>query len=47
MVSNLVATYKALGGGWQLREGDNWVRPEVIDTMQERTDWGEILASPD
>jgi len=47
VVSNLVATYKALGGGWQLREGDNWVRPEVIDTMEERTDWGEVLTSPE
>jgi len=47
VVSNLVATYKALGGGWQLREGDNFVRPEVIDTMQERTDWGELLTTPE
>jgi NodT family efflux transporter outer membrane factor (OMF) lipoprotein len=47
VVSNLVATYKALGGGWQLREGDNWVRPEVIGSMEERTDWGEILTGPE
>jgi len=43
VVANLVATYKALGGGWQIRENDNYVRPDLIDTMQERTDWGELL----
>ncbi|MBE9549728.1 MAG: efflux transporter outer membrane subunit, partial [Proteobacteria bacterium] len=43
VVSSLVATYKALGGGWQLREGNNYVGPELINSMEERTDWGELL----
>jgi hypothetical protein len=43
----LIATYKALGGGWQLREGNNFVRPDVIDAMEERTDWGELLNLPE
>jgi NodT family efflux transporter outer membrane factor (OMF) lipoprotein len=47
VVSNLVATYKALGGGWQLREGSNYVSPELIDTMKIRTDWGELLNTPE
>jgi outer membrane protein TolC len=47
VVSNLVATYKALGGGWQLREGSNYVRPDLIDTMEQRTDWGELLTTPE
>ncbi len=47
VVSNLVATYKALGGGWQLRQDDNFVRPDTIDLMQERTDWGELLTAPE
>jgi len=47
VVSNLVATYKALGGGWQLRPDDNFVRPDTIDLMQERTDWGELLTAPE
>jgi NodT family efflux transporter outer membrane factor (OMF) lipoprotein len=47
VVSNLVATYKALGGGWQLREGSNYVSPELIDTMELRTDWGELLNTPE
>ena len=45
VVSNLIATYKALGGGWQLRAGDNFVRPDTIDTMKQRTDWGELLTA--
>jgi len=47
VISNLVATYKALGGGWQLREGSNYVSPELIDTMEIRTDWGELLNTPE
>jgi outer membrane protein TolC len=47
VVSNLVATYKALGGGWQLRASDNFVRPDTIDTMEQRTDWGELLSIPE
>jgi hypothetical protein len=46
-VSSLVATYKALGGGWQLRVDDNFVRPDTIDTMEQRTDWGELLTAPE
>ena len=47
VVSNLVATYKALGGGWQLRQGDNYIRADLIDTMMERTDWDELLTIPE
>jgi len=46
VVSNLVATYKALGGGWQLRAGNNFVRPDTINVMEQRTDWGELLTEP-
>ena len=47
VVTNLIATYKALGGGWQLREGNNYVSPDMIDAMMERTDWGELLTTPE
>jgi hypothetical protein len=47
VVSNLVATYKALGGGWQLRQGNNYIRADLIDTMMERTDWDELLTIPE
>jgi NodT family efflux transporter outer membrane factor (OMF) lipoprotein len=40
---NLIAMYKALGGGWQMREGKGFVNEETKEKMQERTNWGEIL----
>ena len=43
VISNLIATYKALGGGWQLRQGNNYVSPDLINSMEIRTDWGELL----
>jgi NodT family efflux transporter outer membrane factor (OMF) lipoprotein len=43
-ILNLVALYKALGGGWQIREGKDFVSKENIEEMQKRTDWGDLLA---
>ena len=43
LAGNLVGLYRALGGGWQLREGENFVSEEVRETMQERTDWDDLL----
>ena len=40
---NFVALYKALGGGWQIREGKAFVPEETLREMQERTDWGNLL----
>ena len=40
---NFIALYKALGGGWQIREGKDFVPEETLKTMQERTDWGNLL----
>ncbi len=45
VVSNLVSVYKALGGGWQLRQGQNYVDPETRKKMAERTDWDDYLES--
>ena len=42
-IVNLVALYKALGGGWQIREGKDFVSKENIEEMQKRTDWGDLL----
>lgn len=36
-----------VSGDWQLREGNNYVSPQLIDTMQIRTDWGELLTTPE
>ena len=41
--SNLIAMYRALGGGWQIREDKDYVTDDIKETMRERTDWGEIL----
>lgn len=46
VVTNLVATYKALGGGWQIRQGNDYVKPRLVDSMKERTDWGDLLEAP-
>ena len=45
IATSLVSTYRALGGGWQLREGNSVVHPSTLDTMRQRTDWGDLLDS--
>ena len=42
-IVNLIAMYKALGGGWQIREGQLFVSKENIDEMQQRSNWGDLL----
>jgi NodT family efflux transporter outer membrane factor (OMF) lipoprotein len=41
---NLVGVYRALGGGWQLREGQNFIPESVRAEMAQRTNWGGLLA---
>jgi NodT family efflux transporter outer membrane factor (OMF) lipoprotein len=43
---NLTDMYRALGGGWQLRAGNDFVPDATKDTMAERTNWGDLL-TPD
>ncbi|MHC8305955.1 efflux transporter outer membrane subunit [Pseudomonas sp. PB3P13] len=43
-VSNLIALYKALGGGWYTAQGK--VDPATRQQMQQRTDWGDLLDEP-
>lgn len=40
---NLVAVYRALGGGWEIREGRSLVPEEIKEKMSQRTDWGDLL----
>jgi len=40
---NLVGLYRALGGGWQIREGRPLVPADTQQEMKDRTDWGELL----
>jgi len=43
---SLIALYKALGGGWELRQGRAFVPEETEREMQARTNWGDLM-SPD
>jgi len=40
---SLISMYKALGGGWEIREGHNFIPVEMREQMEQRTDWGELL----
>jgi len=40
---NLIALYKALGGGWQIRVGKDFVPDQTKEAMRARTDWGDLL----
>ncbi len=39
-----IATYRALGGGWETRADNEFVPQQTIDEMRARTNWGDILA---
>ena len=41
--TSLVSLYRALGGGWQIREGNEFVNDATRDEMRSRTDWGKLL----
>jgi NodT family efflux transporter outer membrane factor (OMF) lipoprotein len=42
----LIEAYRALGGGWQIREGQDLVPAATREEMEQRTDWGRLL-TPD
>lgn len=42
----LVSVYRALGGGWQIREGRPFVPENVKSVMMKRTNWGDLLTEP-
>jgi len=46
IATNLIALYKALGGGWEVRQGQAVLPQSVQDEMQNRTNWGDLLAPP-
>jgi NodT family efflux transporter outer membrane factor (OMF) lipoprotein len=43
----LVATYRALGGGWQIRQDSVFVDAKTNEQMRARTDWGHLLPPAD
>jgi NodT family efflux transporter outer membrane factor (OMF) lipoprotein len=40
---NLIALYKAVGGGWETRTEKDFVPEAVKKVMQERTNWGDLM----
>jgi NodT family efflux transporter outer membrane factor (OMF) lipoprotein len=40
---DLISIYRALGGGWELRQGGDVVSDEVKAEMSRRTNWGRML----
>src|SRR5499433_2395047 len=42
--ASLVGVYRALGGGWEIREGQELVPPAIKAEMEKRTNWGHLLA---
>jgi NodT family efflux transporter outer membrane factor (OMF) lipoprotein len=40
---NLIAIYKALGGGWEIREGKDFIPEKTREEMEKRTNWGNLL----
>jgi len=39
----MIAAYRALGGGWQIREGGEYVDAATREQMEKRTNWGTWL----
>jgi NodT family efflux transporter outer membrane factor (OMF) lipoprotein len=46
IANGLVGVYRALGGGWEIRQGQDFVPAATRKTMGERTNWGRILNPP-
>jgi len=43
---NLIALFKALGGGWELSQGRPFIPERMQREMKARTDWGDLLSQP-
>jgi NodT family efflux transporter outer membrane factor (OMF) lipoprotein len=41
--TSLTSLYRALGGGWQIREGSDFVSDATRNEMRNRTNWGSLL----
>jgi NodT family efflux transporter outer membrane factor (OMF) lipoprotein len=46
VATSLVALYKALGGGWEVRGNEPYVPEATQNEMRARTNWGDILSQP-
>jgi len=46
VATNWISLYKALGGGWELRQGQPVVPDSTRIEMQRRTNWGDYFSEP-
>ena len=46
VVTNLIALYKALGGGWEMRLEQPLVPEPMQDEMKKRTNWDDYFSPP-
>lgn len=47
IITDLIATYKALGGGWEIRNRHDAIPQDIKDKMKQRTNWGKMLDTPE
>jgi len=45
VAGSLVLVYRGMGGGWQIREGRDFVPEDIRASMEKRTGWGDLLKS--
>jgi len=45
-IGSIIALYKSIGGGWTNMTLDQMIPESVRETMQERTNWGDLLSEP-
>jgi NodT family efflux transporter outer membrane factor (OMF) lipoprotein len=45
--TGLASVYRALGGGWQIRDNNEFVPAATQREMTTRTDWGSVLPPPE
>jgi NodT family efflux transporter outer membrane factor (OMF) lipoprotein len=46
VATGLANVYRALGGGWQIRDNNEFVPAQTVEEMRGRTNWGELLPPP-
>ncbi len=42
-IKNLITLFQALGGGWQGYDRESQIPEETRETMEKRTDWGQLI----
>ncbi len=45
-IAAIINLYQSMGGGWSVMSVDELISTKVKETMQERTDWGDLLTAP-